>query len=70
MEEQEATLGPDALEAFEGLRDGLAPPDRPLGLGQAAIDLGETVRAIRDDIEARIQLLLIELAPTTAEATF
>jgi hypothetical protein len=29
----------------------------------------ETVRAIRDDIEARVQLLLIELLPTTAEAT-
>ncbi len=30
----------------------------------------ETVRAIRDDIEARVQLLLIELFPTTtAEAT-
>jgi arsenate reductase len=29
----------------------------------------ETVRAIRDDIEARVQLLLVELLPTTAEAT-
>jgi arsenate reductase (thioredoxin) len=29
----------------------------------------ETVRAIRDDIEARVQLRLIELLPTTAEAT-
>jgi protein-tyrosine-phosphatase len=29
----------------------------------------ETVRAIRDDIEARVQLLLIELLPTTAEAS-
>ena len=29
----------------------------------------DTVRSIRDDIEARVQLLLIELLPTTAEAT-
>lgn len=29
----------------------------------------ETVRAIRDDIEARVQLLLIELLLTTAEAS-
>jgi arsenate reductase (thioredoxin) len=29
----------------------------------------ETVRAIRDGIEARVQLLLIELLPTTAEAS-
>jgi protein-tyrosine-phosphatase len=29
----------------------------------------ETVRAIRDKIEATVQLLLIELLPTTAEAT-
>jgi arsenate reductase len=28
-----------------------------------------TVRTIRDDIEARVQLLLIELLPTTAEAS-
>jgi protein-tyrosine-phosphatase len=28
----------------------------------------DTVRAIRDDIEARVQLLLIELQPTTTEA--
>ena len=28
-----------------------------------------TVRTIRDDIEGRVQLLLIELLPTTAEAT-
>ena len=29
----------------------------------------ETVRAIRDDIEARVERLLVELFPTTAEAT-
>jgi protein-tyrosine-phosphatase len=29
----------------------------------------DTVRAIRDDIEDRVQLLLLELLPTTAEAT-
>ena len=29
----------------------------------------DAVRAIRDDIEARVQLLLIELLPTTAKAT-
>jgi protein-tyrosine-phosphatase len=28
----------------------------------------DTVRAIRDDIEDRVQLLLLELLPTTAEA--
>jgi arsenate reductase len=34
----------------------------------AGADL-DTVRAIRDDIEGRVQLLLLELLPTTAEAT-
>ena len=34
----------------------------------AGTDL-DTVRAIRDDIEGRVQLLLLELLPTTAEAT-